>query len=151
MRLPALALWPLVDAYKWLQRCGDEIQPERLLYLPLSVSPESLPLTHEAIKYDFMLTGSMTGVWLMRDAYASFKHTFANLYFDRKRLMDLIVQFDGKPFKVYDGGGSAICIRLNRGTITCNSPGKAVSLSPRAGFITPVCQNIWNMPVWACR
>jgi hypothetical protein len=102
LRLPALALWPLIDAHKWLQRRGDEIQPERLLYLPLSVSPESLPLANEATKYDFMLTGSTTGVWLMRDAYASFKHTFANLYFDRKRLMDLIVPFDGKPFKIYD-------------------------------------------------
>ncbi|MGA2853799.1 MAG: hypothetical protein ABSE90_06695, partial [Verrucomicrobiota bacterium] len=75
LRLPALALWPLIDAHKWLQRRGDEIQPERLLYLPLSVSPESLPLANEATKYDFMLTGSTTGVWLMRDAYVSFKHT----------------------------------------------------------------------------
>jgi len=54
------------------------------------------------LTFDFSITGSVTGTWLMRDAYASFKHSFANLYFDRKRLMDLIVQFDGKPFKIYD-------------------------------------------------
>jgi hypothetical protein len=102
LRLPALALWPFADAYKWLQRRGEQIRPDRLLYFPLSVLPESLPLKEGKINYDFALTGATTGVWLMRDAYASFKHTFANLYHDRKRLMDLIVQFDGKPFKVYD-------------------------------------------------
>jgi hypothetical protein len=102
LRLPALALWPFADGYKWLQRHGEEIQPERLLYLPFSVVPESLPLIGEKIEYDFTLTGSMVGVWLMRDPYVSFKHTFANLYYDRQRLMNLIAPFDGKPFRVYD-------------------------------------------------
>lgn len=102
LRLPALALWPFADTFKWLQRRGEEINPDGLLYLPFSVVPESLPLQPEEIKYDFTLTGSITGVWLMRDAYASFKHTFANLYFDRKRLADSLAPFDGKPFRIYD-------------------------------------------------
>jgi hypothetical protein len=102
LRVPALAAWPVMDACKWLQRRSEEICPERLLYLPFSLVPESLPLTDARIEFDFSITGSVTGTWLMRDAYASFKHSFANLYFDRKRLMDLIVQFDGKPFKIYD-------------------------------------------------
>lgn len=102
LRFPALAAWPLLDVYKWLQRCGEEIRPEQLLYLPLSLLPESLPLRGEKIEYDFSVTGSVTGMWVMRDRYASFKDSFANLYADRKRLMDLIVQFNGKPFKIYD-------------------------------------------------
>lgn len=102
LRLPALAAWPMLDACKWLQRRNEEIRPERLLYLPFSLVPESLPLKEEKIEFDFSVTGSVTGTWLMRDAYASFKHSFANLYADRKILMDLIVQFDGKPFRIYD-------------------------------------------------
>ncbi len=38
----------------------------------------------------------------MRDDYAPFKHTFANLYYDRQRLMDMIAPFNGKPFRIYD-------------------------------------------------
>ena len=102
LRLPALAAWPFVDAFKWVQRQREAIRPERLLYMPLPVIPESLPLKGEKVEYDFSLTGSTVGVWLMRDACASFKHTFANLYCDRQRLLNLIVPFDGNPFRVYD-------------------------------------------------
>jgi len=102
LRLPALAAWPFVDAFKWVQRQREAIRPGRLLYMPLPVIPESLPLKGEKVEYDFSLTGSTVGVWLMRDAYASFKHTFANLYCDRQRLLNLIVPFDGNPFRVYD-------------------------------------------------
>jgi hypothetical protein len=102
LRLPALAVWPVVDGYKSFQRRSERIQPERLLYLPFSVVSDSLPLMGEKIAFDFSITGSVTGTWLMRDPYASFKHTFANLYYDRKRLMDFIVRCDGNPFKTYD-------------------------------------------------
>ena len=102
LRLPVLATWPLVDACKWAQRRNDDIRPERMLYLPFTVVADSLPLGDGQKKYDFTLTGSTVAIWPMRDPYASFKHTFANLYYDRKRLMDLIRQFDGKPYTVYD-------------------------------------------------
>ena len=102
LRLPALAAWPLVDALRWLQRQNEGVRPERLLYLPFSVVPDALPLKDEKIGHDFALTGSTVGVWLMRDAYSSFKHTFANLYYDRERLMDLIAPFNSRPFKVHD-------------------------------------------------
>jgi hypothetical protein len=46
--------------------------------------------------------GATNGPWLMRDAYAPASLNFANLYCDRQRLIDLIGQFDGRPFKVYD-------------------------------------------------
>jgi len=105
LRLPTLLVWPFIDAWKRFLRQRVKIDPRRLLYLPFSVSPESLPLKGEEIKYDFTLTGGVTGVWLMRDAYASFKHTFANLYYDRQRLMDLMIQHEGKPFHIYDWRG----------------------------------------------
>ncbi len=44
LRLPVLATWPFVDAYRWMRRRGQVVHPERLLYLPLSVIPETLPL-----------------------------------------------------------------------------------------------------------
>ena len=102
LRLPALAAWPFVDACKWVQRQREAIRPGRLLYMPLPVIPESLPLKGEKVEYDFSLTGSTVGVWVILDAYASFKHTFANLYCDRQRLLNLIVPFDENPFRVYD-------------------------------------------------
>ena len=102
LRLPALAAWPLIDAIRWLQRRSEGIRPERLLYLPFSVVPDALPLKGEKIEHDFTLTGSTVGVWLMRDAYSSFKHTFANLYHDRERLMNFVAPLNNQPFKVYD-------------------------------------------------
>ena len=102
LRLPALAAWPFVDAVRSLQRQNEGIHPERLLYLPFSVVPDALPLKDEKIEHDFALTGNTVGVWLMRDAYSSFKHTFANLYHDRERLMNLIAPFNNRPFKIYD-------------------------------------------------
>ena len=102
LRLPALAVWPFMDVCKWVQRQREEAHSGRLLYMPFPVIPESLPLEGEKVEYDFSLTGSTVGVWFMRDAYASFKHTFANLYCDRQRLLNLIAPFDGNAFKVYD-------------------------------------------------
>jgi hypothetical protein len=46
--------------------------------------------------------GATMGLWFVRDAYASAWLNFANLYCDRQRLIDLIVRFDGRPFKVFD-------------------------------------------------
>jgi|GEM_PF-698050 hypothetical protein len=102
LRLPALAAWPFVDAVRRLQRRSEGIHPERLLYLPFSVTPDALPLKGEKIEHDFTLTGSTIGVWLMRDIYSSFKHTFANLYHDRERLMNMIAPFSDRPFKIHD-------------------------------------------------
>ena len=64
--------------------------------------PEALPLKGRKNRDDFTLTGTTVGVWLMRDAYSSFRHTFANLYYDRERLMDLISPFNQRPFEVCD-------------------------------------------------
>ena len=97
---PVLALGPFVDFYRQLKR--ENVAPEKLFYLPFPVVAEALPLKDEELKYDFCLTASTCGVWMMRDAYAPFKYAFANLYYDRQRLMDGISMFAGNPFKVYD-------------------------------------------------
>ena len=102
LRVPALAAWPLVDLVKWWQRRHEQVRPEKMLYFPFTLIPGTLPLADKQLKYDFSITGSTSGVWLMRDAFASFKYTFANLYYDRKRLMDLLAEFDGQPFHIYD-------------------------------------------------
>jgi hypothetical protein len=102
LRLPALAISPAVDLCKWFQRRGENIQPEKLLLFPFTVVAGSLPLKGEKIEYDFGVSGSTCGVWVMRDPFVSFKYTFANLYYDRQRLMDQIGKFEGNPFKVFD-------------------------------------------------
>ena len=101
LRFPALAISPFVDFSRAQKKRAEKFQPERLLYLPYSIVPASLPLADEKIQFDFTLTGSTVGVWLMRDIYSSFRHAFANLYYDRQRLMNLISQFDS-AFKIYD-------------------------------------------------
>lgn len=102
LRLPTLATWPLADLWKCFDRWKLPVRPDRLLYFPLSLCPEAVPLQDAPIKYDFSLTGNTVGIWLMRDPYASFRYTFANLYHDRKILMDLVREFDGRPYSIYD-------------------------------------------------
>ena len=102
LRLPALAVSPVVDFYKRWQKKLEDFQPAKWLYFPFPIASDSVPLVEEKIRFDFSFTGSTFGVWLMRDAYAPFKYTFANLYDDRQHLLDRVVQFDGDPFKVYD-------------------------------------------------
>ena len=38
----------------------------------------------------------------MRDPYAPAKYNFVNLYTDRKRLLDLSLQLEGRPYKIFD-------------------------------------------------
>jgi hypothetical protein len=101
-RLPALAVSPLVELYQRRQRLKEIIKPEKLLYFPFPVVKDSVPLMPEKLEYDFATTGSTYGIWLMRDAFAPFKHTFANLYYDRQRLANGIARFEYAPFKIYD-------------------------------------------------
>jgi hypothetical protein len=102
LRLPALAVWPFANLCKWFQRRGENIQSEKMLYLPHPICADTVPLKSAVSKYDFSITGSTFGVWLMRDAHASFKYSYANLYCDRQRLMDLMAPFENNPFKIYD-------------------------------------------------
>ena len=101
-RLPALAVSPLVDFYQRRQRRREVIQPDKLLYFPFPIVEGSVPLAEEKPAYDFATTGSTYGTWLMRDAFAPFKHTFANLYHDRQQLANGIGRFADAPFKIYD-------------------------------------------------
>ena len=101
MRLPSIVAGPFLDLPKARQR-REPVDARRLLYFPFPIAAEDVPLQQESPKYDFTNLGATMGAWIIRDAYASARLNFANLYCDRKRLIDLIVQFDGKPFAVYD-------------------------------------------------
>jgi len=108
LRPLALAAAPFANLWKKWQRLKEPIVPERLLYFPFSVEPANIPISPGTPKYDFANTGGCCGIWLMRDAYAPFQHTFANLYHDRRVLTDAIAGFENNPFKFYD------CRRENR-------------------------------------
>ena len=139
----------MVDLGKWFQRRGEVVQPEKLLYFPFPVIPDAVPFKTEKIEYDFTLTSSTCGVWLMRDAYAPFKHTFANIYCDRQRLMDSIVKLEDKSFKLYDWRWRSEKGLVTWGGIHSLKIVKAVTLSPPADCKTPMFQNSSNSPVWA--
>lgn len=102
LRPGALAVSPFVNGWNLWRRHGERINPERLLYFPFAIEAANVPLSAEKPRYDFANTGGTCGIWLMRDPYAPFEYTFANLYHDRKRLTDFIAEFEGNPFTFYD-------------------------------------------------
>ena len=102
LRPAALAVSPLVDLFKMWQRSQANSDPRRFLYYPFSIEAGDVPLQLEPPKYDFTNLGATIGPWLMRDPFAPAWLNFANLYADRRRLMDLIMHFDQHPFTVYD-------------------------------------------------
>jgi len=101
-RLPALAASPVVDGLKWFQRRGETLRPESLIYFPFTLEAGTLPLEPEEIQYDFGVSGSTCGLWIMRDPFAPFQYTFANLYYDRFRLVEQIGHWEGRPYRVYN-------------------------------------------------
>jgi hypothetical protein len=102
LRPAALLAQPLLDRHHERLRAADVIRPERLIYFPIPVSAEDLPFRDEKPEYDFCNTGASCGFWVIRDPYASAKYNFVNLYSDRKRLFDLILDLENRPYKVFD-------------------------------------------------
>jgi hypothetical protein len=102
LRLPALAVSPLVDLRNHFRRCTEPVLPGRYLYFPFPINEADVPLKDERVEYDFANTGGTCGIWLMRDPFVSFRHTFANLYYDRQCLTDAMGKFKDQPFKFYD-------------------------------------------------
>jgi hypothetical protein len=107
LRLPALAIAPFVNAANHLRRQAENTDPRRYLYFPYAVVPGDLPLKAGPVeyKYDFANTGNICGIWIMRDPFAPFEHSFANLYCDRLRLIRMIESFQGQPFTFYHNQG----------------------------------------------
>jgi hypothetical protein len=101
LRLANLMACPVFEALNRWRRWHQTIDPERMIYFPLAVEAEDVPMREAEIKYDFSSLGSTNGLWLMRDPFAPSYFTGANLYADRKYLIDLIVACNGNPFRVY--------------------------------------------------
>jgi hypothetical protein len=102
LRPAALLAAPLLDFVKGRQRSSGAVDESRLLYFPFPIAEEDVPLQEEPFRYDFTNMGATNGPWLMRDPYAPASLNFANLYYDRQRLIDLIGKFNGQPFTVFD-------------------------------------------------
>ncbi len=108
LRFPALAVSPLVNAGNRFRQQRENTDPGRYLYFPYSIIAEDLPLkTGVQYQYDFANTGGVTGIWFMRDPFAPFEHSFANLYCDRLRLTRMIQTFQGNPFTFYHNQGQS--------------------------------------------
>lgn len=102
LRPAALLAQPFLERHHEKMRITDEIRPERLIYFPIPVNKEDLAFREESPEYDFCNTGASCGFWVIRDAYVSPKYNFVNLYSDRKRLFDLILKLEGRPYKIFD-------------------------------------------------
>ena len=109
LRIPALAISPLVNAANHFRRQMESTDPSRYLYYPHSVVAKDLPLkTDGPYKYDFANNGSVCGLWIMRDPFVPFQHSFTNLYCDRTRLKGMIQSFEGNPFTFYHNQGKTV-------------------------------------------
>lgn len=97
-----LAASPLLELRNWWRRSREQIAPERLVYLPFGVDGSDVPLLPEKVQYDFVNTSGTLGVWFMRDPYAPARYSFANLYNDRRQLVDAIASLENQPFSFYD-------------------------------------------------
>jgi hypothetical protein len=109
LRVPALAISPFVNVANRFRQSMENNDPSRYLYYPHSVIAEDLPLKADVqFKYDFANTGAVCGIWIMRDPFVPFEHTFANLYCDRLRLTRMIQSFQGNPFAFYHNQGKSV-------------------------------------------
>lgn len=102
LRPAAVPAQPFLEWHKKYLREHDDIRPDRLIYFPIPVNADDLPFRDEPPAYDFCNTGASCGFWIIRDPYASARYNFVNLYADRKRLFDLIVELEGKPYTIFD-------------------------------------------------
>jgi hypothetical protein len=103
LRPAALLASPLVNLWNYWRRHDEPVIPEKYLFLPFGINcVAETPFKTEEIKYDFANTAGAAGAWGMRDPYVPFQYSFANLYHDRKYLIDAIAKFNGQPFKFYD-------------------------------------------------
>jgi hypothetical protein len=103
LRIPALAISPVVNLANHFRRQTENTDPGRYLYFPHAVVAADLPLkTDVQYQYDFANIGSVCGLWIMRDPFMPFGQTFANLYCDRVRLTDMIQSFQDNPFTFFN-------------------------------------------------
>jgi hypothetical protein len=102
LRPAALLAQPFLNWRDNRLRSKDVVRPERLIYFPIPIIAEDLPLLDEPPEYDICSIATTCGFWVMRDPYAPAKYNFVNLYSDRKRLLDLSLRFEGRPYKFFD-------------------------------------------------
>jgi hypothetical protein len=108
LRPPALAILPLMNAINHFRRQRENTDPARYLYLPYAIVPGDLPLKTEVqYKYDFANTGGIAGIWITRDPFAPFRDTFAHLYYDRQRLVEMLQVLKGRPFTFFHNEGKS--------------------------------------------
>jgi len=100
LRPAALLTAPLVELINWRRRATAT--PARMVYFPFPIAEVDVPRNEETPQHDFTSMGATMGTWLMRDPYVPASLSFANLYADRQRLINLIGEFDGRPYRVFD-------------------------------------------------
>lgn len=92
LRFPMLAVSPFVNLANIYRRGTEQTDPKRYLYFPFAVRAADLPLKPDVeYKYDFTNVWSVCGIFMMRDPFVPFHHTFANLYADRLKMTQLLL------------------------------------------------------------
>jgi len=102
LRPATLAVSPFLEVRNSWRRHNDSFRPDKYIYLPFGIDADDVPLLPEKIQYDFANTAGTLGIWFMRDPYVPSYYSFANLYHDRRRLVDAIASFENNPFMFYD-------------------------------------------------
>ena len=146
LRIPVLAVSPIMSVVNHFRRQMEDTDPARYLYFPHAVVAADLPLkTKVQYKYDFANTGSICGIWIIRDPFMPFHQTFANLYCDRLRLTRMIQSFEGDPFTVYHNQGKGVSWnsyveRSSESRFVINTGGLQANFGPK--FLEYTCLGI---------
>jgi len=98
LRLPALIAAPFLQLNN--RKKLEDSSTDRLLYFPNVITGDQVPLIQAHPRFDFSNISSTGGYWLMRDPHAPAWLNFGNLYYDRQRITDLILQ--NGTYKVFD-------------------------------------------------
>jgi hypothetical protein len=101
-RLPALAVAPLLQLQRRRQKLLEKVPLERMFYFPNVITAQQVPLQPDSTEYDFSNVSSTDGYWLLRDPHASAWLNFANLYYDRRRITDLVHECGRGAYRMFD-------------------------------------------------
>jgi hypothetical protein len=117
LRFPMLAASPFIDLANIYRRQTEQTNLKRYLYFPFAIRAADVPLKPGVeFKHDFTNMWSVCGIFMMRDPFVPFRHTFANLYADRLKMGRLLAKSEYSFFhkRMHDWNGYVEVIRQSR-------------------------------------
>jgi hypothetical protein len=137
-RMASLGLCPILEMAKAIQRKMETTPLDRLIYFPYPIRAEDVQYRETAPQYDFSNVGNLYGPWLMRDPFAPSWFAGANLYSDRRRIVEAMLAWDGRPYAMLNWYGrnrmslyDELCQVVRQSRLTVATGGIQQNLVPK--------------------